>query len=191
MVDQLIRLSRNPHSGFCMDQMSSLAKKLKSLDRKRQPVILIGVSYAMMDLAGLDLYNLRNTIIMETGGMKGRRKEIIREEMHQYLRTRFGTGPVHSEYSMTELLSQAYSQGEGVFYSPPWMKVLLRDMYDPLSYPAASHAGAINIIDLANIYSCSFIETKDIGQSLPDGGFKVLGRLDNSELRGCNLLLAD
>lgn len=191
MVNHLIRLSHNPDSGFYPEHLNNLAEKLKFLDGKQQRILLIGVSFAVMDLASLDLFALKNTIIMETGGMKGTRKEITREEMHAYLCSRFGTGTIHSEYGMTELLSQAYSTGNGIFRTPPWMKVLIREINDPLSFPVTGYPGGINIIDLANIFSCSFIETRDIGQALPDDSFKVLGRLDESEMRGCNLLFSD
>lgn len=191
MVDRLIKLSQHPQSGFYLDQLNDLAARLKILDGQQQQVLLIGVSYALMDLAALDIFNLRHAIIMETGGMKGRRKEITREELHTCLQNRFGTPAIHSEYGMAEILSQAYSKENGIFSAPPWMKILIRDIYDPFSYPPAGQTGAINIIDLANIYSCSFLETKDLGQTFPDGSFKVLGRLDNSELRGCNLLVSE
>ena len=151
--------------------------------------MLIGVSYALIDLIeNFDLPSLKNWKIIETGGMKGRKKEIIREELHQILRTGFGTDNIHSEYGMTELLSQAYSTQNGKFRSPLWMKFLIRELEDPFSYCQYEKTGGVNIIDLANIYSCSFIETQDLGRSHRDGTVSILGRFDQAEIRGCNLL---
>jgi hypothetical protein len=132
---------------------------------------------------------LEHTIIMETGGMKGRQEEMTREELHELLQKAFHINEIHSEYGMTELLSQAYSKGQGLFQSPPWMKIMIRDIYDPRTYVSAGRSGGINIIDLANIHSCSFIATQDIGKLILSGGFEVLGRFDNSDIRGCNLML--
>jgi hypothetical protein len=151
--------------------------------------LLLGVSFALLDLADKHPLNLQKTIVMETGGMKGRGEELTRKELHERLSLGFNQGFIHSEYGMTELLSQAYSKKDGIFYTPSWMKVLIRDPYDPLSMISRKTPGGINIIDLANIYSCSFIATQDIGKAYPDGGFEVLGRFDNSDIRGCNLML--
>jgi hypothetical protein len=151
---------------------------------------LLGVSFALLDLAEKQSPDLSGAIVMETGGMKGRRKEPIRSELHKILKEKFNVRSIHSEYGMTELLSQAYSEGEGIFYCPPWMKVIIRDPQDPLSlYTENGRTGGINIIDLANINSCSFIATGDLGKLHEDGGFEVLGRFDNSDIRGCNLLV--
>jgi hypothetical protein len=153
-------------------------------------MLLIGVSFALLDLAELFSPDLSGMTVMETGGMKGRRREITREELHSKLKGYFNTETIHSEYGMTELLSQAYSKGNGIYHSPPWMKVLIRDPQDPLSLITEhGKTGAINIIDLANIHSCSFIATDDLGKVYEDGSFEVLGRIDNSDIRGCNLLI--
>ena len=153
--------------------------------------ILIGVSYALIDLAEKFPMNLSNTVIMETGGMKGKRKELTKAELHAFLSSKFGVKYIHSEYGMTELLSQAYSTGQGKFNSPPWMRIIIRDAYDPFCYLENEKSGGINIIDLANINSCSFIETRDLGKIHSDNSFEVLGRFDNSDIRGCNLLVAE
>ena len=151
--------------------------------------MLLGVSFALLDLAERDAPDLSGVIVMETGGMKGRRKEITRPELHNILKEKFNVNLIHSEYGMTELLSQAYSKGEGIFYCPPWMKVVIRDPLDPLTlYTEPDRSGGINIIDLANINSCSFISTSDLGRLHDDGGFEVLGRFDTSDIRGCNLM---
>jgi hypothetical protein len=149
---------------------------------------LIGVSFALLDLAEQFPIPLKHTTIMETGGMKGRRKELIRTELHDILKSAFGVPNIHSEYGMTELLSQAYSQGNGIFRTPPWMKVLTRDTEDPLSLQSHGKTGGINLIDLANIHSCSFIATQDLGKTYANGSFEILGRFDNSDIRGCNLM---
>jgi hypothetical protein len=151
---------------------------------------LFGVSFALINFAEKCSLNLRNTIIMETGGMKGMRKELTKNELYEILRQKTGVQSIHSEYSMTELLSQAYSTGNGEFITPTWMKILVRDIYDPFTYCETGKSGGINIIDLANVHSCSFIETEDIGRKNPDGSFEVSGRLDNSDIRGCNLLIS-
>lgn len=193
MVDELIRRSHHPYSGFYLDEFDSLAKVLEVLERNKQKTLLIGVTFALLDFAERHTLSLEHTIIMETGGMKGRREELTRQQVHNFLRERLGVNQVHSEYGMTELLSQAYSKGEGVFYCPPWMRVLLREEDDPLELvhtPAyTSQSGVINVIDLANIYSCSFIATDDVGRLTADGGFEVLGRMDNSDIRGCSLMV--
>lgn len=219
MVDELIRQSHHPQSGFYLHEYEKLYKTLKELEEKKQKTLLIGVSFALLDLAEQYPLELKHTIIMETGGMKGRREEMIRQELHEGLRMKFGVDKIHSEYGMTELLSQAYSQGDGIFHCPPWMKVLVRDEEDPLrvvsresgvvswesgvgsqkfiTYSQKSIVGTrlptltgvLNIIDLANIYSCSFIATDDAGRLYSDGSFEVLGRVDNSDVRGCSLMV--
>lgn len=189
MVDGLIRLSRHEYSGFYLDNLSDLIEALKILESKGKSAILIGVSFALVQLAEKFPMHLEHTIIMETGGMKGRQEEMIRAELHGILNAAFHVNEIHSEYGMTELLSQAYSKGHGLFQTPPWMKIMIRDTYDPLNYLPAGKSGGINIIDLANIYSCSFIATQDIGKINLSGGFEVLGRFDNSDLRGCNLMM--
>ncbi|MBP9792394.1 MAG: acyl transferase [Flavobacterium sp.] len=189
MVDDLIQLSNNPESGFYLNDYDALIEKLIRLDTDGQNVILIGVTYALLDLIEKHQFNLKNTIIMETGGMKGRRKEIIREELHKLLCDGFGVSKIHSEYGMTELLSQAYSLGDGVFECPNWMQILIRDTEDALTYITDGKTGGINIIDLANINSCSFIATQDLGKIVGNNAFEVLGRFDNSDIRGCNLMV--
>lgn len=189
MADQLIKASGHPLSGFHLNDLGVLNDKLKMLMDVDQKVLLIGVSFALLDLAEQFPMPLRNTIIMETGGMKGRRREMIRPELHQTLCDAFGQTAIHSEYGMTELLSQAYSKGEGLFSSPPWMRVLIRDSNDPLAFVDDGRTGGVNVVDLANIYSCSFIATQDLGKIKPDGSFEVLGRFDNSDVRGCNLMI--
>ncbi len=186
MVDQLMSLSKNKHSRYIdlnWAQSSSILNNLKG-----EKVMLFGVSYALLDLAENKLPSLSNWTIIETGGMKGRKKEITRAELHQTLKTAFDVQEIHSEYGMSELLSQAYAQKDGVFSCPKWMKIMIRDLSDPFQIIDNSLTGGINIIDLANIFSCSFIETQDIGKKYINGKFEVLGRTDNSEIRGCNLL---
>jgi hypothetical protein len=193
MVDHLIRESGHLHSGFYLDDFERLARTLSELEKAGQRTLLIGVTFALLDFAEKFPLQLRHTILMETGGMKGRRKEIIRPEVHELLKQAFGVEAIHSEYGMTELLSQAYSTGEGIFSCPPWLQILIRDDEDPLTVMARGQlvlTGAINIIDLANIYSCSFIATDDIGRLHPGGQFEVLGRMDNSDIRGCSLMVA-
>ncbi len=189
MVKDLIELSKNSNSGFYLNQYDKLIKKLIDLDQSGQNVILIGVTYALLDLIELNKFQLKNTIIMETGGMKGKRKEMIREELHEVLCNGFGVSTIHSEYGMTELLSQAYSLGNGVFECPPWMHILIRETEDALNYVNTGKTGGINVIDLANINSCSFIATQDLGKKNPNNSFEVLGRFDNSDIRGCNLMV--
>ncbi|MCF6350737.1 MAG: acyl transferase [Flavobacteriaceae bacterium] len=188
MVTDLIKKTNNINSGFYLNNLDALALKLKKLDEKGEKILLIGVSFALLDLIEKQKFKLKNTIIMETGGMKGRRKEIIRTELHELLCKGFGVQKIHSEYSMTELLSQAYSTGNGFFKTPNWMKILIRDTEDSLSILPQNKTGGINIIDLANINSCSFIATQDLGKSFKDKSFEVLGRFDNSDIRGCNLM---
>jgi len=189
MVADWINQSQHADSGFYLNQMDKLHDKLVALDSAGQKVILIGVSFALLDLAERYPMRLCNTIVMETGGMKGRRKELVRSELHQILKTGLGVSTIHSEYGMTELLSQAYSQGEGLFGCPPWMKILIRDPEDPLTLMGHSKNGGINVIDLANVYSCSFVATQDLGKTYPDERFEVLGRFDHADIRGCNLLV--
>ena len=190
MAQKLITQSGRPESGFYLNNITELIAQIKKLEAKMQPTILLGVSFALLNLAEKYSLKLQNTIVMETGGMKGRHKELTREALHEKLTQSFGTPTIHSEYGMTELLSQAYSAGMGVFYPSPSMRVLIRDTYDPMHILPHGHAGGINIIDLANIHSCAFIAIQDLGKTLPDGGFEVLGRFDNSDIRGCNLLVS-
>jgi phenylacetate-coenzyme A ligase PaaK-like adenylate-forming protein len=189
MARRLIELSGSEMSGFFLDDYRSLTKRIELLNHEGKKIILLGVSFALLDLAEYSTINLENHVVMETGGMKGRRKEMTREELHSILKERFRLDHVHSEYGMTELLSQAYSEGGGIFNAPGWMKILIRDPHDPFSLYGHARTGGVNIIDLANIYSCSFIETSDLGISHPDGSFEIIGRFDNSDLRGCNLLI--
>ncbi len=188
MVDELIKLSGEPDSGFYLYDIDKLARTLRHLEKAAQPTILIGVTYALLDFAAQYPMPLKSTIIMETGGMKGKRKELTRQEVHSALKEAFGLQQIHSEYGMTELLSQAYSNGDGRFVCPHWMKVLVRDEEDPLKVKT-SGKGVLNIIDLANIYSCAFIATDDVGIIGDDGSFEVCGRMDNSDIRGCSLLV--
>lgn len=187
MVDELIRQSAHPESGFYLNEFEKLEQLLVSLEAESRKTLLIGVTFALLDFAEQFPMQLRNTIVMETGGMKGRRREMIRAEVHDFLCKRLGVPSIHSEYGMTELLSQAYSKGDGLFVCPPWMKVLVRDDEDPLAVMEKGR-GVLNIIDLANIHSCSFIATDDVGIVYEDGSFEVLGRRDNSDIRGCSLL---
>ncbi|WP_431167357.1 acyl transferase [Tenacibaculum halocynthiae] len=189
MVDDLIKRSENSESGFYLNNLSELAEKLIKLDKQGQKVLLIGVSFALLDLIEKYQFNLQNTIVMETGGMKGRRKELIREELHQILGNGFGVESIHSEYGMTELLSQGYSNGKGVFNCPPWMRLLTRDTEDALTILPKEKSGGINVIDLANYNSCSFIATQDLGKVSSNNSFEIIGRFDNSDIRGCNLLV--
>ncbi|MBO0321337.1 acyl transferase [Muricauda sp. CAU 1633] len=188
MVNELVSRSNHPDSGFHLHNLAELHQKLITLEKKQIKTLLIGVSFALLDLAEQSPTPLKNTIVMETGGMKGRRKELIREELHHILKKAFGVPKIHSEYGMTELLSQAYSQGDGIFRTPPWMKIITRDTEDPLSLQTHGKTGGINIIDLANVYSCAFIATQDLGKTYSNGFFEVLGRFDSSDIRGCNLM---
>ena len=189
MVNNFIKKSKKPRSGFYLNNLDELHKNLLELDKNNEKTILIGVSFALLDLVEKYKFQLKNTIIMETGGMKGRRKELIREELHQILCEGFGVKKIHSEYGMTELLSQAYSKGNGIFKCPPWMKILIRDTEDALTLLPTGKSGGINVIDLANVNSCSFITTQDLGKIHPNNTFEVLGRFDNSDIRGCNLMV--
>lgn len=189
MVEDMIKHSGHVESGFYLHNLSELKDLLIALDSQGKKVLLIGVSFALLDLVESYQFQLKNTIIMETGGMKGRRKELVREELHQILKQGFGVNSIHSEYGMTELLSQAYSKGQGIFECPKWMRILTRDTEDPLSILPNHKTGGINIIDLANIHSCAFIATQDLGKTLSDSTFEVIGRFDNSDIRGCNLMV--
>lgn len=189
MVDDLIKSSTCPESGYFLYNHDELYENLIALKAKKTPTILFGVTYALLDF--IEQYQLQfpELIVMETGGMKGKRKEIIRQELHEILCAGFGVPSIHAEYGMTELLSQAYSKGNGLFTCPPWMKILIRDINDPFSYLDTGISGGINIIDLANINSCSFISTQDLGKVHTNGQFEVLGRFDQSDVRGCNLMI--
>jgi hypothetical protein len=189
MVDYLIRCSGHKDSGFYLNEFEKLNATLKKLETSGQKTILIGVTYALLDFGNRYPQKLSNTILMETGGMKGRGREMTKAELYQSLRTTFGVSHIHSEYGMTELLSQAYGT-DGLMISPPWMKIFLRDETDPFTiYGSETSAGVINIIDLANLYSCGFIATEDIGRTYANGSFEILGRMDNSEIRGCSLMV--
>ncbi len=189
MARRLMQLSGRPESGFYLHDLEALRDQLVRLEALGTQTLLLGVSFALMDFAERFPVSLRHTIVMETGGMKGRRREPVREELHAYLQQRLGVPAVHSEYGMTELLSQAYSRGHGLFRTPPWMKVLIRDPEDPLDYVPPGRSGGINIIDLANVHSCAFLSVQDLGRLHPDGSFEVLGRFEGSDIRGCNLLV--
>jgi hypothetical protein len=188
MVDHLIKTSKHPDSGFYLDDFNKLDATLKKLEAKQQPIWLIGVSFALTDFALAYPQKLRHTIVLETGGMKGRKTELTREELHDILSRNLGTKNIQSEYGMTELLSQAYAIKEGIFKCPAWMKVLVADEEDPLALKETGR-GVLHVIDLANIHSCSFIATEDLGEVFADGSFKVIGRVDTSERRGCSLLV--
>ncbi|WP_323787625.1 acyl transferase [Psychroserpens sp.] len=189
MVNDMISQSKHTESGFYLDNISELREQLITLDSEGQKVLLIGVSFALLDLVETYQFDLNNTIIMETGGMKGRRKELVRAELHSILKQGFGVSTIHSEYGMTELLSQAYSKGNGKFECPNWMRILTRDPEDALALQTPQKTGGINVIDLANINSCSFIATQDLGRVAKDGTFEIIGRFDSSDIRGCNLLV--
>ncbi len=189
MTDKLIHETNYIESGF-YDDNEKVIDVLKNLSKKKIKTILLAVSYALLDLADISEFDFHDVIIMETGGMKGRKKEIIRSELHEILKKRFHVNTIHSEYGMTELLSQAYSKGDGNFFTPPWMKILIREMNDPFHFIENKKTGGINVIDFANIHSCSFISTEDLGQLNDDGSFQVIGRFDNSDVRGCNLMVS-
>ncbi len=191
MMDHLITDSGHPDSGFYLHNLEELASLLQKRNEDLHPTLLVGVSFALLDLAEQHPMTLGDHIVvMETGGMKGQRKEMVRGELHEHLKSAFELNSIHSEYGMTELLTQAYSMGEGVFRCPPWMKILVRDPNDPLELLAAGQSGGLNVIDLANLNSCSFIATGDLGKVFEDGSFEVLGRFDHSDIRGCNLLVS-
>lgn len=187
MADELIKESKNPDSGFYLNEFEKLYTTLKKMEDNHQPTILIGVTFALLDFFEKHALPLHHTVVMETGGMKGRRKEWTRQEVHSFIKSKTGLKNIHSEYGMTELLSQAYSKGNGIFQCAEWMKVLVREEDDPLTVNTKGR-GVINVIDLANIYSCSFIATDDAGVIYDDGSFEIIGRVDNSDIRGCSLM---
>lgn len=189
MVNDMIKRSQHTESGFYLNNLTALKDMLIALDAQGRKILLIGVSFALLDLIELHQFNLKHTIIMETGGMKGRRKEMIRAELHHTLSAGFGVDKIHSEYGMTELLSQSYSLGDGLFQNPNWMRILTRDPEDALSLQKRGKTGGINIIDLANINSCSFIATQDLGRVHNNTSFEIIGRFDSSDIRGCNLMV--
>lgn len=189
MVDAFIKQSNHTESGFYLNNLSELKDRLTTVDSQGKKVLLIGVSFALLDLVEAHQFQLKNTIIMETGGMKGRRKELVRDELHAILKQGFGVDAIHSEYGMTELLSQAYSQGNGIFNCPNWMRIVTRDTEDALTLQPTGKAGGINVIDLANINSCSFIATQDLGRVYQNNSFEIIGRFDTSDIRGCNLMV--
>ncbi len=189
MIDDLMKSSKQAESNYFLYNHDDLYKSLLQLKRRGTKTILIGVTYALLDFIENYQLDFPELMVMETGGMKGKRKEMVREELHNVLKKGFGVANIHSEYGMTELLSQAYSYGDGMFQTPSWMKILVRDTNDPLTLVDLQKIGAINIIDLANRYSCAFIATQDLGKLYPDGAFEVLGRFDNADIRGCNLLV--
>ena len=189
MVDQLIKKSNHLNSGFYLNQYAELKHLLQSLKEQNQKTILFGVTFALLDMAENFSVDFPDLIVLETGGMKGRRKEIVREELHEVLTKGFGVERIHSEYGMTELLSQAYSKGDGLFECPPWMKISIREINDPKQLVKDGTTGGVNVIDLANYFSCSFISTQDLGKIHPDNQFEIVGRFDNADLRGCNLLV--
>jgi hypothetical protein len=188
MVEELVRLSGHPASGFYLYDHERLAQQLELLSKTGQRVLLIGVTFALLDFAAAFKLSLPGAVVMETGGMKGRREEWTRDQVHAFLMERLGVSAVHSEYGMTELLSQGYSFGDGLFRSVPWMRVLVREEDDPFSIRSFGR-GVLNVVDLANVWSCAFIGTEDVGRVEADGGFEVLGRMDNSDVRGCSLML--
>jgi len=190
MAEDLIKRSENPNSGFYLYNYEDLYHQLKKQQQAQKPTVLIGVTFALLDFVEQHPIDFPELIVMETGGMKGKRKEMIREELHEILCKGFGVDAIHSEYGMTELLSQAYSKGNGIFNTPPWMRIITRDTNDPISLITGSKTGGVNIIDLANINSCSFIATQDLGKVYADSSFEILGRFDNADIRGCNLLIA-
>lgn len=189
MVDDLISKSKYAQSGYFLYNHEDLYRQLNDLKDRNIPTILFGVTYALLDFIEKHPIRFPNLIVMETGGMKGQRKEMIREELHEILCRGFGVLKIHSEYGMTELLSQAYSKGDGKFVCPPWMKIMIRELNDPFNFLGNDQTGGVNVIDLANLNSCSFIATQDLGNTSEDGGFEILGRFDQSDIRGCNLLV--
>ena len=189
MANDMIEQSKQPESGFYLHDLEALKDTLLKLEAKGQKTLLIGVSYALLDLIEAHSFKLKHTTVMETGGMKGQRKELVKSELHTILKKGFGVDKIHSEYGMTELLSQAYSYGDGVFSTTAWMKILTRDPEDALSIQPIGKSGGVNIIDLANINSCAFIATQDLGKIHSNGTFEILGRFDESDIRGCNLMV--
>jgi hypothetical protein len=199
MVNEMIKKSNHPKSGFYLYEFDKLAKVLQELEQQKQPVLLVGVTFALLDFAAAHPMPLKETVIMETGGMKGRKRELTRAEVHEALREAFGIEKIHAEYGMTEMLSQAYSKGNGIFHCQPWMRIAVREEDDPLKVimpwmineTKGNVTGVINVIDLANIHSCSFIATDDMGRLYNNGAFEVLGRVDNSDMRGCSLMMLE
>jgi hypothetical protein len=189
MVNDLIEKSKKNGSGYFLHQHDVLFETLLQNERVGKKTMLIGVSYALLDFLEKYQMQLKHTIIMETGGMKGKRAELLKSQLHEELCKGFGVEKIHSEYGMTELLSQAYSKGDGIFETPPWMKILIRDIHAPLSIRHDGRTGGVNVIDLANYYSCSFIATDDLGKKFSDTTFEIVGRIDNSDVRGCNLMI--
>jgi phenylacetate-coenzyme A ligase PaaK-like adenylate-forming protein len=189
MMDALIKDSSHPQSGFYLHNHQQLFNVLTDLQGENQKTILLGVTYALLDFSEKHPIQFSELIVMETGGMKGKREEMIRSEMHDRLKKDFGVSHIHSEYGMTELLSQAYSKGEGIFKTPPWMKIVIHQQHDLFSEAAEGETGVVSVIDLANVYSCSFITTQDVGRKNQDGSFEILGRTDFSDIRGCNLMI--
>lgn len=189
MAADIIKKSKNPKSGFFLKNTQKMTKILKNHSKSDKKLFILGVSFALIDLVENQKFDLKDAIIMETGGMKGRRKELVREELHAILCEGFGVSKIHSEYGMTELLSQAYSKGNGIFKSPPWMKIFTRDTEDALTTLTYGKTGGINVIDLANVNSCSFIATQDLGKVYANETFEIIGRFDNSDIRGCNLMV--
>ncbi len=189
LMENLISKAHQPESGFYLYEHQKLFTLLSNLKQQKRKTLLFGVTYALLDFVSSFQIDFPELIVMETGGMKGKRREMVREEVHELLCTGFGVNIIHSEYGMTELLSQAYSKGNGIFRTPQWMKIIIRDPYDPLQPLENNLSGGINIIDLANLDSCAFIATQDLGKIYPDGSFEVLGRFDFSDVRGCNLIV--
>lgn len=189
MVDFLMEQSQHPQNNYYLNNFNELTNMIKTQEKAKQKTLLIGVAYALLDFAIQFPMPLKHTIVMETGGMKGKRKEMIKAELHQHLKEAFKVNAIHSEYGMTELLSQSYSTGKGIFTSSPTQKLVIKDVYDPFALCKAGQSGRINVVDLANIDSCAFIQTADLGKTYADGTFEVLGRIDNSDIRGCNLMV--
>ena len=190
MVNKMIEQSKFTESRFYLNEIDELKETILKLEKSKRKTILIGVSYALLDLIEYHKFNLKYTLVMETGGMKGKREELIKSDLHKLLRNGFGVNNIHSEYGMTELLSQAYSKKNGLFSTPPWMNILIRDTEDAQSILPLNRTGGINIIDLANINSCSFIATMDLGKLHKNGQFEIMGRFDQSDIRGCNLMVS-
>jgi len=190
MIDSLVKQSNHSKSGFYLNEKNILLETLLELKNSKTKTLLIGVTYALLDFIEKQNIDFDNLIVMETGGMKGRRKEIVRKELHDILCLGFGVSQIHSEYGMTELLSQAYSSGNGLFIAPPWVKIFIRQISDPLSLCEVNKTGGVNVIDLANINSCCFISTQDLGRAKSNNQFEIIGRFDNSDTRGCNLMIS-
>lgn len=190
MINDLMKISNHPDNGYYLNEFEEIERKITLLEKQNQKYILFGVSYALIDFSEKFTNEIKSGIVMETGGMKGKRNEMSKPELYELLKKAYKTNIIYSEYGMTELLSQAYSLNDNLFQTPPWMKIIIRDINDPFSYVGEGISGGINVIDLANLYSCCFIETKDLGKMNQNGRFEVLGRFDNSDIRGCNLLVS-